>query len=422
MQRNPARTWANAFAVVAAGLVAMLVVGGLGLWQAGAADLPGGAFPAVLAATVVMAVGGSMELTGDAGFAASADASVTAMPLSVSLAGALTMGVLFLRPLRHRAVATGGELLGRIACTAAVWFGALILLVVLARHSFDVPQGELLDDPLGDIAGEVLGGSATIGFRPSVAPSLGFGLLWFLVVLAVAFAVSRKAPLPSRLLHFQQPVRPTAFAVLLVLLGYVAVGLVVGVVVAFTQGHAGETFAVLLLGLPNLVWLAFGLGLGASWEGRVAGPFGLPMPHVLDEVLRVPGDVPATLSVSTLAEHDGRVWWLVVLAAVALLAAGFVMAVRSPAGISPVRHALHLALALAVTMFVICLLTRLDAHVGLSVLGIGDLEGLGGQVSLQPHYLPAVLIGAGWGLAAGFLGSLLALRVRRRGEQPTAAT
>lgn len=114
----------------------------------------------------------------------------------------------------------------------------------------------------------------------------------------------------------------------MLLLGYVVLGALIALVVAVTRGHTLQTLAVILLGLPNLVWLTLTLGLGATWNGRVEGPFGLPMPHVLDEVLR--SKDTTALNLHTLAEHDGRVWWLVVVDAVLLLSVAFLMAARSP--------------------------------------------------------------------------------------------
>jgi hypothetical protein len=54
------RDWVDALVTVLAALAAMAVVAALGLWAAGAADLPGGAFPRVVAAVVVIAAGGSV--------------------------------------------------------------------------------------------------------------------------------------------------------------------------------------------------------------------------------------------------------------------------------------------------------------------------------------------------------------------------
>jgi hypothetical protein len=404
--------WLDAFATVAAGLLAMVVVASLGLWAASAGDLPGGAFHRVVAAMVVIAVGGSVDVAGEAGFIARTDAALDVVPLSVALVGALVVAAVFLLPLRFRAVASSGEMLARVARTAALWLLGLLLIALVARHTFRIRVG----GPTAEDIGDILGITPTVGFRAQVPATLGLGLVWLLVVLALAFAVSRKAPLPARLIRHQASVRPPAVAMLLILLAYAAVGLVVGVVVAFTRGHPAETFAVVLLALPNLVWMAFGLGLGASWQGHVDSPIGLPVPHVLDRVLRTSESGDHTVNISSLAEHDGRVWWLVVAAAIALLAAGFVTAVRSPAHMRPWQHALHLGVALLITLFAVGLLTSVSARFGLSLLGIGEIEALGGEVVLRPDLLLMAVLGALWGLVAGFLGSLLATRVRRHGD------
>lgn len=402
------RAWGEALVTAVAGTAAMLVVAALGLWAAGAGDLPGGAFPQVVAAVVVMAVGGSVDLAGDAGFLAQTDAAIDVVPLSVTLAGSLVTAAVFLRPLRVRAVTDVRELLGRVARTAVLWLLLLLLLALVARHSFTIPVGNGIEQDLG----EALGATPRIGFRADVLPTLGFGLLWVLAVLALAFLISRKAPLPSRLLPFQNSVRPPAFAMLLVLLGYVAIGLVAGLVSLLTQGHPAETLAVLLLGLPNLVWIALGVGMGGTWEGHVDQAIGLPMPHVLDQVLRSKG-VDRTLDMNSIAQYDGRAWLLVAVAAVALLSAAFVAAVRSPVRTPAWRHALEMAVATAVSLLVVGLVTRVSARYGLSLIGIGDLGGgLGGEVSLRPHLLTLVALAALWGLVTGFLGSLLARRVR----------
>lgn len=248
-----------------------------------------------------------------------------------------------------------------------LWALALIGLAALARHTFDIPLGE---GTIGDI-GDLLDASPQVGFRADIPLTLVLGLVWLAGLLVLALLVSRKAPLPARLVRFQESVRPAAFAMVVLLLAYVVVGVVIGLVVAATRGHTAETFAVILLGLPNLVWLALTLGLGASWEGRVEGPFGLPMPQVLDSVLRTPKD--STLNVGSLADYDERAWWLVVVAAVLVLGAAFVMAVRSPARMRAWQHAVHMAVGLTLTVLTICLVVPVDAHYGLSLLGIGDI-------------------------------------------------
>lgn len=150
------------------------------------------------------------------------------------------------------------------------------------------------------------------------------------------------------------------------------------------------------------------------------GPFGLPVPHVMDSVLRTSDG--STLNLSSLTQYDGRAWWLLVVAALLLPAAAFLMAARSPARTRPWQHAVHMAVALALTVLTICLVARLSAHYGLSLLGLGDIGGgLAGEVFLRPMLFTSLGLAVVWGLAAGFVGSLLAARVRRRGEVEPAA-
>lgn len=408
MSRTP-HGWADALVAVLAGMIAMIIVAALGLWAAGAGQLPGGAFPRVVAAVVVMAAGGSVAVSGNAGELARTNADLSVLPLSVTLVGALAVAAGFLRPLRHRAVAGSRELADWAARVAALWLLALLALSLLARKTFAVP----VEDPTGGLLDDVLDAAPTVGFRAEIPLTLVFGLLWLAGVLVLALLVSRGAPLPPGLLRYQEPVRPAAHAMIVLLLGYVVLGVIVGLVVVVTQGHPAETFAVILLGLPNLVWLAFTLGLGVSWEGKVEGPFGLPMPQVLDSVLRTP-DI-TTLNVRTLAAQDARAWWLVVVAALAVLAGAFLMAVRSPARTRAWQHAAHMAVALALTVLFSCLVSRVSAHLGLSLLGLGDIGGgLGGEVVLRPRLWSALGIALLWGAVAGLVGGLLASFVRRR--------
>lgn len=431
------RGWLDALAVVLAGLAAMAAVAALGLWLAGADGLPDGGFPPVLAATVALAVGGSVQLDGAAGQFAAVDAGISAMPLSVGLAGAVVIAEVFLRQLRFRAVTGGTELLGRIARTVVLWLLALALLTLGASHTFTVPLG----DGIAQAIGNALGLTPEVGFHADGPTTVGIGLAWLLVVLAGTFAVSRRAPLPRPLLRYQQAVRPAAFALWTVLLGYVVIGAVAGVVTALVHGNARETMAVVLLALPNLGWLAFGLGLGAEWHGRLAGALGLPVPEPLAQVLRAPQGHEATVSLGDLADQDARSWWLLPIAAVLLLVAGFLAAHRSPRAVPLWQHAVRLALATAVVVALIGAWTRVDANYGLSVLGVGVGEGgLGGllgsvlgsaggplaalgngSLTLHPSLWTAVPLAAGWGLLAGGLGALLAARVGRRGEVPEGA-
>ncbi|MEV6327918.1 streptophobe family protein [Streptomyces sp. NPDC051909] len=421
-----ARSALWALAAVVAGVLAMGVTAGLGLWAAGAADLPGGtgAFIAVLAAVVVMASGGQIALSGDAGALAGTQAELTAMPLSVTLVGALVTGAVFLRPLRHHAVAPARALLALAVPTVLLWLAALGGLSALARHDFPISLGGGTSEDtgdLGDLFKDLLDAAdPKVGFTTDVGPTLFYGLLWILGVLVVALLVSRSAPLPARYVRRHQAVRPAASAMLLLLLAYVAVALVIGLVVAATKGHTAETFAVLLLGLPNVAWLALGVGIGGSWEGRVEGPFGLPMPQILDSVLRGGdgGKDLSTVDLGSLASYDARAWWLLPIAAVLILGAAFVMAVRSPARVRPWQHGLHLGVAFGLAVLVVMPLTLVEARFGLSILGIGDLGALGAEVILRPNLWAMFGLAVLWGMVAGIIAGFLATRVRRRGEVP----
>ncbi|QNP68486.1 hypothetical protein IAG44_02690 [Streptomyces roseirectus] len=412
----PARHgWPQALAAVLAGVLTMGLVAGLGLLLAGAGELPDGAFPSVVAATVVTAVGGTVELSGTAGALAGGGAGMSVVPLSVTLAGALVTGAGFLRPLRRRAVAGAVEPAGWAARLAAVWLLALLGLALAARHTFRISLGQ---GTLGDLA-DLFGVDPEVGFTTDVPLTLAVGLVWLAGVLLLALLVSPGAPLPGRLLRARETVRPVSHALLVLLLAWVALGALAALGVTVGRGHRAETVAVVLLGLPNLMWLTLTLGLGASWEGRVQGPFGLPMPQVLDEVMRTP-DL-STLDLRALAARDGRVWWLLAVEAVLLLAAARVMVRRSPAGTPAWRHGLHLAVGLTLAVLAVFLLCRAEARYGLSLLGIGDLAGgLGGSLDLRPRWWPGLGLAALWGFVAGFVAG--ALPRRRRRPSPGAGT
>ncbi|EFL13578.1 predicted protein [Streptomyces sp. C] len=302
-----------------------------------------------------------------------------------------------------------GELLGRAGRTGVLWLALLTLFALLARQTFGLTTD---GSPLGEI-GELLDSSPTVGFRAALGPTLGYGLLWLLGLLLIALLVSRRTPLPPGLLRFHTAVRPAAHATAVLLLAYVVLGLGAGLVTAATQGHAARTLAVLLLGLPNLAWLALTVGFGGAWRGVAEGPFGLPVPQLLDQVLRGPGG--STVDVASLAQRDSRAWWLVVSAAVALLGTGVLAAVRSPRRVRPWQHAVHLAAALGLATLTVCLLAGVQARFGLSLLGLGDVSGLGGRVELTPHLWRTTGLAVLWGAVAGFLGALLARPLRHPG-------
>ena len=404
---RPLAGWLDALAAALAAFVVMAAVAALGLWAAGANGLPAGSFAPVVAATVLTALGIPLQLDGDAGFLAQASAQIAAVPLSVSLAGALTTAWVFLWPLRLRAVLTPRELGARVLRTAVLWTAAVLLLTRLARHSFAVSTGS----PEADLIGGALGITPTIGFHTAWPAAVGYGLLWLAVVLLLAFLVARRAPLPSALLRQQVLVRPAAHVTLLVLLLYTGLGLIAALVAVIRGTDLRDTVALVLLALPNLAWLALGIGLGGSWHGQVkGGSIGLPVPQPLASVLGVGGDKEAVLDLSSLGQQDGRAWLLLPLAALVVLAAGVLMARQSAAAtgrpVAPWRHAARLAIALGAALLLVGLLTRVSAGYGLSFLGVGGLGGPAAAVALHCDLLVTVASGVVWGAFAGFLGAL----------------
>ncbi|MFG2693265.1 streptophobe family protein [Kitasatospora sp. NPDC048407] len=394
----------SALVATVGSLVAMAAVAALGLWLARADELPGDGFGAVLAATVLMSMGVPVQLEGSAAFVATAQGGITAIPLSVTLAGALAAAFLFLRPLRRHPVVGGRALLARVLALAGCWTVVVLLLSWAARHSFTVSTG----NPLIDQLGGALGATPVVGFRADPGPAVGFGLLWLAVVVLLALAASRRAPLPTRWVRWHGTLRPTVHAVLSLLLLCVGLGLISGLVATATGSEPRETLAVLCLGLPNLAWMALGIGMGGSWHGHVDDSLGLPFPQPLAAVLHSGKNV--TLDLGSLAEQNGWAWLLLPLASVLILATGVAVAARSRPALPAWRSAVQLAVVLALALLTIGLLTRVSAVYGLSLLGLGGT----GSTVLDPNLLTLVPLAAGWGALAGFVGGILAPRLAGR--------
>ncbi|RAG81900.1 hypothetical protein DN069_30485, partial [Streptacidiphilus pinicola] len=273
--------------------VAMAAVGALGVHLLGL-DAHAKLGP-VTAALVAMAVGGKISPTGDVSVfgidAAAAQGSIDIMPLGLTLVGAVVLGWLFTRSLRRVTALTLAEL-GARAAGAVVAF--LVLLAVVAWSgngtvSVDVSSltggggggsgsgGGGGDDPLGGLGGllgGVVGGNTkpTVGFKVDLAPTLGIGLLWVVVVLAFAVVASRRAPLPVGWQGLARTVRPVASAITTVYVGACVVGALAGVVVGLTGNGGAKTIGGVLLGTPNGVFLAIPLGMGVSLAGKASGP------------------------------------------------------------------------------------------------------------------------------------------------------
>ncbi|MEH0443108.1 streptophobe family protein [Streptomyces sp. B21-102] len=447
-----------AIAAVSWALIAMAGTAALGLHLL-EADSAGSLGP-MTAAVVVLGAGGSVTPSGDvSAFGLTGAQTTTAIeitPLGVSLVGALLLSWFFLRSLRGAGVAIApAELLARVGSVVAL-FVAMLGGLAWAGHDVitldggalgleDLPGGGGggLEVPgLGDIGGllpdrlgDLVDARAAVGFRVDTAPTLLGGLGWSLGILLIALLASRRTPLPRGWEPVHRVVRPAASAVVTVLLVAVAAGSAAAAYAAVGDDHPRRIAGAALLGAPNGVWLGVPLGLFVPWDGRATGALTSLLPHPLDDLLRAGTEQPVTLS--RLAELDGRVWLLGVATALMMLLAGVLTAVRTPveaagaaggagtmgavgavgaveagAGAGQVgvggfvaRCALRLGVVTALALFLLVRLTGVSVNASLSVLGF-DAFGAGVQLHGRPG--TALLLGGAWGAGAGAAGALLA--------------
>lgn len=397
------------------------------------------------AAMVAMAVGGRISPTGNVSVfgmdAAQAQGAIGIIPLGVSLVGALVLGQLFVRPLRRLPVLQPGVLLAR----AAGAVGAFLILLGVVGWAGDgavaVNVGSLAKggtggtgggglggllgdggtggggDPLGGLGG-ALGGlvgdnsASTVGFKVDLVPTLGLGLLWVLVVLAIAVLASRRCPLPVGWEALARTVRPVLSALVTVLVGAVLVGALAGIVVGLTGNGGTKTVGGTLLAAPNGVFLAVLLGMAIPLSGKASGPLAGFLPSPVDKLLA--GGNGKDITLSGLAGFDGRVWLLPVAVGLMLLAVGVFAAVRTPRPVLPrsgVAEAggagLRLGVALAVATPVLLVLAQVSVGANLSVFGF---DAVSAGLSISGNLLLGAVLGLVEGAVFGFLGALLVAR------------
>ncbi|WAX80759.1 streptophobe family protein [Streptomyces sp. KMM 9044] len=435
----------SAIAAVSWALIGMAGTAALGLRLLDA-DSAGSLGP-MTAAVVALAAGGSVTPSGHVSAfglsGAEASTAVEVAPLGVGLAGALLLSYFFLRSLRAAgAVVPPAELVARAGTVVAFFVAMSGGLVWAGRDVVTLDGGALgLDDlpggggggggleipGLGDLGdaegllpdriGDLVEAQAAVGFTVDTVPTLLGGLGWAAGVLAVALLASRRTPLPRGWDAVHRVVRPPASALVVVGLVAVAAGLAASGYAAIGDDHPRRIAGAALLGAPNGVWLGVPIGLFVPWDGRGTGALPGVLPYPVDDLLRTGSDRPVTLA--RLAELDGRVWLLGVAAAVMMLLAGVLAAVRTPpevaAGAGAVREggpaafagrcALRLGCATALALMLLVRLTEVSAGASLSVLGF---EAFGAGVELHGNLGMALLLGAAWGAGAGASGALLA--------------
>ncbi|WP_405761757.1 streptophobe family protein [Streptomyces sp. NBC_00045] len=421
-------------AIAAAGwaFVAMAGVAALGLRLLGAdgwgyprTESGGGSLVAMTAAVVVLAIGGAVTPSGDVTVLGTtgpgSPTSLAVMPLGVGLAGALVLARIFLRSLRTGA--PPGELAARAAAVAALFVAAAAGLARAGRDVVTLEGTRLPRTPpkvvvpgIGDIGGvlpdrlgDLIDTRPRVGFSVESGPTLLGAAVWVSAVLALALLASRRGPAAFARL------RPAVSALVVALLGAVAAGLAAAVWAALGDEHPQRVLGAALLGTPNGAWTGMLLGLFVPFDGRATGTPGRLLPDPLDDLLGVSAREPVT--VSRLAEYDGRVWLLVAGAGLLLLGAGVLAAVRTP-GRGILECAVRLSAVTAVALAVLVRLTGLSVDASLSVLGVDAVDA---AVRLWGDTPYALLLGAAWGAVAGGAGALAAGGRRPPLPVPTAA-
>ncbi|MFD7565872.1 streptophobe family protein [Streptomyces tendae] len=426
----------SAIASVSWALIGMAGTAALGLHLLDA-DAAGALGP-MTAAVVALGAGGSVTPAGDVSSfglkGAEAHTAIEITPLGVGLVGALFLSFFFLRSLRAAGVVVApAELLARVGAVVALfvamtgglaWAGHDVVTIDGASLGLDdLPGGGGggLEIPgLGDVGdiggllpdrvGDLVDARAAVGLTVDTAPTLLGGLVWSAGVLLIALLASRRTPLPRGCEALHRVVRPAVSALVTVALTAVAAGLAAAAWAAIGDDHPRRIAGAALLGAPNGVWLGVPLGLFVPWDGRATGALVGVLPAPLDDLLGSGAQEPVTLG--RMAELDGRVWLLGVAAALMMLLAGVLTAVRTPVRPGDARPlvlagrcALRLGVATAVTLPLLALLTEVSVDASLSVLGI---DAFGAGIDLRGHLGAALLLGAAWGAGAGAAGALLA--------------
>ncbi|MEW2395119.1 streptophobe family protein [Streptomyces sp. NPDC046862] len=439
----------SAIAAVSWALIGMAGTAALGLHLL-EADSAGSLGP-MTAAVVALGAGGSVTPSGDVSVfgleGAQATTAIQISPLGVGLVGALLLSWFFLRSLRGAGVVIApAELIAR-AGAVVVLFVALLGGLAWAGHSVitldggslgldDMPGGDKLGGVevpgLGDIGGllpdrlgDLVDAKAKVGFTVDTASTLLGGLTWCAGVLVIALLASRRTPLPPGWDAVHRVVRPAVSALVSVLLMAVLAGFAAAAYAAIGDDNPRRIAGAALVGAPNGVWLGIPIGLFVPWDGKATGELAGLLPDPLDELLR-PGS-GQSVTLGRLAELDSRVWLLGVGAALMMVFAGVLTAVRTPFAREPSaavagkrtgadgpggdalglagRCALRLGIATALALPLLAWLTEVSVDASLSVLGF---DAFGAGIELHGHLGMALLLGVLWGAGAGAAGALLA--------------
>lgn len=339
-------------AAAAAAVLAMTgtAVAGLLLLDAGRA----GELGPLTAAGVALAFGVAADVhaAGAGRLPVAVRGTVDVMPLGVSLAGAVVLGVLLVR--RGSRGLPVRSVVAVVAVPASAAVTARLARGTVALHLPRRPE------------------ALEAGFSVAAGPAVAAAAAWVLTVVAVCWLAVRF------------PAVAAALRGLLWALGGLTV---VCLLAAWVIGGAMAAGAV-VLALPLAVCGALVLGFGVPWTVRSDG--------ILSRVLDTAAPVPPRVL-------------MMVVAGAALLACAFVAALRTGRPGGPWRRATGLAVRLApvvaAVLVAVSLLGRMSVRLGADAYGF-SLPLLDAQLAANPlHAGGAGLVG---GAVAGLVASLLA--------------
>ena len=340
------REVSRGLAAAAAALLAMAGVAAAGLALLGA----GGA--GLTAAAVALAVGApaDVEAMPAGGLPIALHGELHAIPLGVSLAGAVVLGwLLLLRRGEDGLLVRGG--------VATVAFSAgLTAITVLAKGKLALPEGASGAQGCAATGSRLpLPGQLDAGFSVAAGPAVAGSVIWALVVVGVCWLGTR---FPAVARGFRAARWPAA-------------GLaVVGLAAAWAFGGAAAAGGVLLV-LPQLVTGAVLLGRGVPWTVDPARPC-VPDPGHFTPGLWVSGAL-LLVSVIVLVVRRGR----------------------------PLRRAAVVGAVTGGVAVVLTLLSRVSADVSVTAFSF-SVPVLDVRLGANP------LLALAAGALAGFTGSLLA--------------
>jgi hypothetical protein len=345
---------------VPAAVAAMVTVSALALWLLDAGSA--GSLWRLALTLTAMAVGGSVTAGSDSsagsagssgigdvlgglfggggGMTPSMTGAVDAMPLGVTLIGALVLWPGFSRRLRDRRC-DARELAARAGGAAAAALLVFPAVASVAHGTFTMPASALSgmrgDEGAGaaDGAGGMLGslfGGGSAAQQPVMAYEVHVGsaalgaVLWVAVALAVGCVISRRTriPLGGAVDRLRPAWAPGVSAIVRMLL-LVSAGTVVAVtfVGLVAGGRAATVAGGAILAAPNAVAVFLTLGLGSPWtasSGQVAGQGSNPLAALMGGMGGGRSDVPADRT-ERLRDLSAGGWplWLGALAVAALL-------------------------------------------------------------------------------------------------------